>query len=247
MSASLRVCVLATRSGGKVRELLPLLKAHGWSPLTLDEAGVVYDEAEEQIEVHDSFEANALAKARYYAARVPYPVFADDSGLAVDALHGAPGVYSKRWCGRDDLNGDALDAANNAHLLKALEAAGAMRADQRGARYVCIAAYAVGAQTMGAQTMGAQVLAGQMPGVQAPEAWARGETRGHILSAPVGEGGFGYDPYFHSADLQASFAVVPTEAKATVSHRGRAFRSLLETLERGTFLPSPVDPGSRLG
>lgn len=121
MSASLRVCVLATRSSGKVRELLPLLKAHGWSPLTLDEAGVVYDEAEEQIEVHDSFEANALAKARYYAARVPYPVFADDSGLAVDALHGAPGVYSKRWCGRDDLNGDALDAANNAHLLKALE------------------------------------------------------------------------------------------------------------------------------
>lgn len=235
MSESHRVCVLATRSSGKVRELLPLLTAHGWSPLTLDQAGVAYDVAEEQIEVHDSFEANALAKARYYAARVPYPVFADDSGLCVDALQGAPGVYSKRWCGRDDLNGDALDAANNAQLLKALDTAGAMRADQRGAQYVCIAAYAVAARGPEAQT------------ARAPEAWARGETRGHILTTPVGEGGFGYDPYFHSADLQASFAEVPREAKATVSHRGRAFRSLLETLERGTFLPSPVDPGSRLG
>ncbi|MBL0890608.1 MAG: hypothetical protein IBJ19_08340, partial [Gemmatimonadaceae bacterium] len=88
MSAPLRTCVLATRSTGKLRELLPLLRAHGWSPLTLDEAGVVYDVAEEQIEVHDSFEANARAKARYYAARVPYPVFADDSGLCVAALAG---------------------------------------------------------------------------------------------------------------------------------------------------------------
>lgn len=237
MSKSLRVCVLATRSSGKTRELLPLLTAHGWSPITLDEAGVAYDEAEAQIEVHDRFEANALAKARYYAARVPYPVFADDSGLSVDALHGAPGVYSKRWCGREDLDGDALDAANNAHLLRALDAVGAMRADQRGARYVCIAAYA----------MGGQVSEAQGPGRPASELWARGETQGHILTASVGEGGFGYDPYFHSADLQASFAEVPTEAKATVSHRGRAFRSLLEALERGTFLPSPVDPGSRLG
>ncbi len=235
MSQPLSLCVLATRSSGKVRELQPLLRAHGWSPLTLDEAGVVYDAAEERIEVHDSFEANARAKARYYAARVPYPVFADDSGLCVDALHGARGVFSKRWCGREDLSGDALDAANNAHLLEALAAAGATRPDQRGARYVCLAAYAVGSQVQGPQTVGA------------PEAWARGETRGHILAAPVGEGGFGYDPYFHSADLQASFAVVPMEAKARVSHRGRAFRALLETLERGTFLPSPVDPGSRLG
>lgn len=222
MREGLRVCVLATRSSGKVRELLPLLTAHGWSPRTLVEAGVAYDEAEEQIEVHDSFEANALAKARYYAARVPYPVFADDSGLCVDALQGAPGVYSKRWCGRDDLSGEALDAANNAQLLEALAAAGALRPDQRGAQYVCVAAFAWGAT----------------------EVWTRGETSGHMLSTPVGQGGFGYDPYFHSTDLQASFAVVPMEAKATVSHRGRAFRALLGAVERGTFLPSPVDPGS---
>jgi XTP/dITP diphosphohydrolase len=242
MSASHRVCVLATRSSGKLRELLPLLEAHGWSPLTLDEAGVAYDEAEEQIEVHDSFEANALAKARYYAALVPYPVFADDSGLCVDALDGAPGVYSKRWSGRNDVNGDALDAANNAYLLKALAAAGALRAEERGARYVCIAAYAVGPQVAGLQAVGSKA-----PGPQTPEAWARGETQGRILTAPDGAGGFGYDPYFHSTDLGASFAVVPTEAKAKVSHRGRAFRSLLETLGRGTFFPTPVDPGSRLG
>lgn len=235
MSAPLRTCVLATRSTGKLRELLPLLRAHGWSPLTLDEAGVVYDVAEEQIEVHDSFEANARAKARYYAARVPYPVFADDSGLCVDALGGAPGVYSKRWCGRGDLSGDALDAANNAHLLQALAAAGAVRAEQRGARYVCLAAYAVGATAHHAQT------------TQASEVWACGETLGCILTEPIGTGGFGYDPYFLSADLNASFASVSGEAKARVSHRGRAFRALLAMLEQGTFFPSPVDPGSRVG
>jgi len=227
MSGELRTCVVATRSSGKVGELLPLLRAHGWTPLTLDEAGVSYDPAEEHIEVHDTFEGNALAKARYYAARVSYPVFADDSGLCVDALAGAPGVHSKRWCGREALSGDALDAANNAHLLDVLASRGATHAEQRRARYVCIAAFADAGS--------------------ASEAWARGETPGHILSNPVGEGGFGYDPYFHSADLDASFASVSTEAKAVVSHRGRAFRALLEQLDRGTFLPSPVDPGSRVG
>jgi len=240
MSEALRTCVLATRSSGKVRELLPLLRSHGWTPLTLDEAGVTYDPAEEHIEVHDTFEDNALAKARYYAARVTYPVFADDSGLCVDALGGAPGVHSKRWSahsapGGRALGGLALDAANNAHLLEVLTSLGARSADQRLARYVCIAAYAVHQDPVPAGV------------ASRGEAWARGETLGHILSHPVGEGGFGYDPYFHSADLDASFASVSTEAKAAVSHRGRAFRALLETLDRGTFLPTPVDPESRVG
>jgi XTP/dITP diphosphohydrolase len=240
MSGALRTCVLATRSSGKLRELLPMLRAHGWMPLTLDEAGVPYDPAEEHIEVHDTFEGNALAKARYYAARVPYPVFADDSGLCVDALGGAPGVHSKRWCGHEGLGGQALDAANNAQLLEALTSRGATQVDQRRARYVCIAAYAVAADAAHLGVAEADV-------VSAREVWARGETLGHILSHPVGEGGFGYDPYFHSADLDASFASVTTEAKADVSHRGRAFRALLERLDRGTFLPSPVDPESRVG
>ena len=104
--------VVATRSAHKLRELQQLLGSiEGIELIDLDGAGIERSADEETIEIHDSFEANALAKARYYSARTPHPVLADDSGLSVDALGGEPGVRSKRFSGRTELSGDELDAA----------------------------------------------------------------------------------------------------------------------------------------
>lgn len=200
--------LIATRSEGKRRELLPLLAPLGSRLLTLDEAGVAPDPAEDAIEAHATFEENALAKARWFHERTGLPCIADDSGLAVDALGGAPGVRSKRWSGRDDLDGAALDAANNAMLLASLAAAGGGRPRGRGARYVCAGAYADGRR----------------------EVVRRGETLGFILDEPRGAGGFGYDPYFWSPELGATFGEATMEAKAQVSHRGRAMRALCNAL-----------------
>ncbi len=127
---------------------------------------------------------------------------ADDSGLAVDALSGAPGVHSKRWSGRPDLDGQALDDENNRLLLARLGAAGS--ADRR-ARYVCAAAFVDGSR----------------------ELVCRGETEGEITSDPRGANGFGYDPYFLSRELGRTFGEASREEKEIVSHRGRAFRALL--------------------
>lgn len=210
MTASLRVpaILIATRSEGKRRELLPLLAPLGSRLLTLDEAGVAPDPAEDAIEAHATFEENAVAKARWFHERTGLPCIADDSGLAVDALGGAPGVRSKRWSGRDDLEGAALDAANNAMLLGSLAAAEAAGARGRGARYVCVGAYVDGQR----------------------EVVHRGETLGFIVDEPRGRGGFGYDPYFWSPELGATFGEATMEAKAQVSHRGRAMRALCNAL-----------------
>ena len=210
MTASLRVpaILIATRSEGKRRELLPLLAPLGSRLLTLDEAGVAPDPAEDAIEAHATFEENAVAKARWFHERTGLPCIADDSGLSVDSLGGAPGVRSKRWSGRDDLEGAALDAANNAMLLESLAAAEAAGARGRGARYVCVGAYVDGQR----------------------EVVHRGETLGFIVDEPRGRGGFGYDPYFWSPELGATFGEATMEAKAQVSHRGRAMRALCNAL-----------------
>ncbi len=212
MSGPLAV-VLATRSAGKLRELVPLLEAHGCVAQTLADRGLAESPEEDDLEAHDTFEGNALAKAEYFAARTGLLVLADDSGLSVDALDGRPGVHSKRWSGRADLAGAALDAENNRFLQAALTEAARFGREERTARYVCAAA-AVGPG-------GALVV--------------RGETSGVLLSAPRGTGGFGYDPYFLSDDLGATFAEVSKSEKAAVSHRGRAFRALLSRLDEFAF------------
>ncbi len=210
--------VLATRSAGKVHELVPLLGAVGVQVITLADVGLLETPDEDALEVFDTFEANALSKARYFAQRTGAIVLADDSGLAVDALGGRPGVHSKRWSGRTDLHGVALDAANNAFLQEALrmapvdmhgDAARAAPASRR-ARYVCAAACV------------------WRDGEEWREAVVRGETTGTLLTTARGSGGFGYDPYFLSDDLGATFAEVARDAKARVSHRGRAFAALLQ-------------------
>ena len=198
--------LLATRSAGKVRELRPLLERAGWTVVDLESFGL-HDEAEEaELERHATFEENALAKARYfYEIGGGIATIADDSGLEVAHLGGAPGVRTKRFSGRDDLTGQVLDEANNRALLSALDGA-----SDRSAGYVCAAAF-VGHDT---------------------ELVRRGETRGRMLLTPRGTGGFGYDPYFESVELGGrTFAEASAAEKEAVSHRGRAFRALLEALQ----------------
>lgn len=196
--------VLGTRSEGKLRELRPLFGEAGLEVVDLGDAGIAPSPDEDEVESFETFEENALAKARYYYRRAGLPVVADDSGIEVAALGGAPGVRSRRWSGRRDLDGPALDDANNAKLLAELARAGR----DRTARYVCVAAY---------------VDAG---GVLI----TRGTTAGRIGTVPRGGGGFGYDPLFVSDELGMTFGEATREAKERVSHRGRAFRSLIERI-----------------
>lgn len=194
--------VLATRNRGKLEELRALLEPLGHDLLDLDDAGIVPDGVEDELEQYDTFEENALAKARYFFSRAGgLGVLADDSGLEVRALGGRPGVHSKRFSGRTDLSGRALDAENNARLLAALESAG-----DRGARFVCAAAFV--------SSRG--------------EAVARGVVDGRILEMPRGSEGFGYDPLFYAVELGKSFGEADVAEKERVSHRGRAFRALIE-------------------
>lgn len=199
--------LLATRSAGKIRELRALFAAHRVDVIGLHEAGVHSSSEEDALESADTFEDNALAKARYFNRRTGLPTVADDSGLSVDALGGRPGVHSKRWSGRSDLDGQALDDANNALLIARLSGAASRRA-----RYVCAAAFCDGRR----------------------EIVERGESAGVITAAPIGEGGFGYDPYFLSDELGRTFADVSLEEKASVSHRARAFRKLVTRLLSGS-------------
>jgi XTP/dITP diphosphohydrolase len=197
-AASPRPLVLATRSAGKIRELTALCAAHGIAVETLAALGIAEDPAEDGIEVHATFRENAEAKARWFAARLGGRVIlAEDSGLEVDALGGAPGVHSKRWSG-SRASGAALDAENNAALVRALAAHAAPSA--RAARYRCVAVC----------VDGAQVWVGE------------GQTAGRITLAARGSGGFGYDPFFESAELGVTFGEARAEAKASVSHRARA-------------------------
>jgi XTP/dITP diphosphohydrolase len=168
--------------------------------------------------VYPSFEENALAKARYFRRRSGLPTVADDSGLVVAALGGDPGVLSKRWSGRTDLGGQALDDENNRLLLAKLHGVSAPgggssadSADDRRAWYVCAAAYVDDAR----------------------ELVCRGEVTGRVAREARGSNGFGYDPYFIADELGCSFAEATLEAKAAVSHRGRAFGELIRRLVIG--------------
>jgi XTP/dITP diphosphohydrolase len=200
------VAIVATRSAGKLRELAPIFAAFGVEIVDLSALGIAESPEEDGLEVFDTFEENALAKARHFFERTGRPTFADDSGLEVDALDGAPGVSSKRWSGRTDLSGQALDDENNRLLLERLRGA-----TTRTARYVCAAAY-VGRD-------GSLVC--------------RGETAGRIDDVPSGSNGFGYDPFFVSAELGCTFGDASREEKERVSHRGRAFRALLSRVVVG--------------
>lgn len=199
--------LLATRSAHKAREIHEILGPLDLAVLTLADLGVEPVPEEDDIEAYATFRANAVAKARYFATRLGRTAMADDSGLRVDALQGAPGVHTKRFSGRADLEGHALDDANNALLLDRLAG---VPEEERGARYVCCAAVA---------WPDGRFLT------------ATGTVAGRIAREPRGDSGFGYDPLFDVPELGARFAEVPAHRKNAMSHRARAFRALAAALD----------------
>lgn len=190
--------ILASGNAGKLAEMAALLAPLDIELVAQSEYGV-----SDAIEDGVAFVDNALIKARHAAAATGLPAIADDSGLAVDALDGAPGIYSARYAG---VHGD--DAANNDKLLAALANT---PDDARGAAFHCCLAATLSA------TDPAPVI-------------AHGIWRGTILHAARGAGGFGYDPLFWIADEQASAGQLSARRKNAISHRGRAMQRLIEQL-----------------
>ena len=190
--------IIASNNAHKVSEIKAILGCFYDEILSLREAGIDMDVVEDT----NTFEGNALKKAReVFAVADADAVLSDDSGLMVDALGGAPGVYSARYAGEDH-----DDAANNAKLLDALKD---VPGEKRTARF---------------RTSVALIRRG-MPAVT-----ANGSVEGVILHSPQGENGFGYDPLFYYEPLKKSFAQLTPEEKNSVSHRRRALESLCDKL-----------------
>jgi XTP/dITP diphosphohydrolase len=196
--------VVATRNRHKVREIGVLLDEAGlgFETVTIDDVAPTA----ELVEDEDTFDGNALAKARQAAAACGLPALADDSGIEVDALAGAPGVRSARWAGEP-----SDDVRNNDKMLR--ELAG-VPADQRTARYRCAAAFVDGRGT---------------------ELIRSGACEGVVLTAPRGTGGFGYDPLFLVPSLGLTMAEIDLATKNGLSHRAAAFRALAQALRDAGF------------
>jgi XTP/dITP diphosphohydrolase len=199
--------VVASRNAGKVREIHEMLAGlAGYEVIGLAELGIPESPEEDDIEGYVTFEENALAKARWFAEKTGELALADDSGLCVDALGGAPGVRSRRFAPVDEARGERQDQANNRHLLALLAG---VPDERRTARYVCAAA---AAWPDGRETV------------------RTGTCAGVILREPRGAGGFGYDPLFYLEDEGQTFGELPPERKNQLSHRGKAVRALLLAL-----------------
>ena len=190
--------VVASGNRGKIAELARTLAPLGVTLRPQDEFGVPEVE-----ETGLSFVENAILKARAAAAHTGLPAIADDSGLTVDALGGAPGVYSARYAGNEG------DAANNAKLLAALAG---IPAGERGAHFHCALVY---------------VRSGDDP----TPVIAEGRWPGRIREAASGDGGFGYDPLFEPEGLAVTAAELPAAEKNRLSHRARASAALLAALQ----------------
>ena len=201
-----RPLVFATRNRGKLVELRALLEGAAIEVLAIDEAearlGVRVPEV---VEDADSFAGNAAKKAREVSSATGLPALADDSGLEVDALGGAPGVISARYAGEG-----AGDAANNARLLAALAG---VPAERRTARFRASLALADVRGPLGDALITAD-----------------GACEGVILDAPRGTGGFGYDPLFFAPELGMTFAEAGVGPKGHLSHRARAMRAIAPRL-----------------
>ncbi|HKA57338.1 MAG TPA: non-canonical purine NTP pyrophosphatase [Gemmatimonadales bacterium] len=194
---------VGTRSVGKTREIRELFAGLPFELAFPAERLMERLPEEADLERSTSYSENAVAKARYFATRAGLPTVADDSGIEVEALGGAPGPRSARW----SLEG--TDAANNALLLEQLAG---IPDPRRAARYRCIVAF------VAAPSAGPEIV--------------EATCEGFILQGPRGTAGFGYDPLFYSPELHMSFGEAPAASKHRVSHRGRAFRALIEVLLR---------------
>ncbi|EOC1346766.1 XTP/dITP diphosphatase [Cronobacter turicensis] len=193
--------VLATGNAGKVRELASLLQEFGLDVVAQTELGV-----ESAEETGLTFIENAILKARHAAQVTGFAAIADDSGLSVDALGGAPGIYSARYAGSD-----ASDQENLEKLLVALHD---VPDEQRQAQFHCVLVY-----MRHAEDPTPLVFHGVWSGV--------------ITRAPAGQGGFGYDPIFFVPSLGKTAAELTREEKSAVSHRGQALKLLLEAMRNG--------------
>jgi XTP/dITP diphosphohydrolase len=195
--------LVATRSTHKLRELRELLGPLRTQMISLDDAAI----PGEAVEDGATFEANAAIKARHFAALSGLPTMADDSGIEVDALGGAPGVRTRRFAGEN-----ATDEDNNRRLLRDL---GGLPLERRTARYRCVLALAL------------PETAGPRGGM--PVRLARGTLEGRIALEPRGGGGFGYDPIFEPEVEPLGGRTLgqwTAEAKNRISHRGRAARRM---------------------
>ncbi|MDI6956862.1 XTP/dITP diphosphatase [Pantoea sp. Pa-EAmG] len=190
--------VLATGNPGKVRELADLLAAFGLDIVAQTELGVEFAE-----ETGLTFIENAILKARHAAQITGLPAIADDSGLAVDALGGAPGIYSARYAG--------VDASDQQNLDKLLQALELVPNGERQAQFHCVLVYV-------------RHAADPTPLV------FHGSWAGEITRAAAGEGGFGYDPIFYVPALGKTAAELSKDEKRAVSHRGKALTLLLEAM-----------------
>jgi len=189
--------VVASHNPGKVREIAELVRPFGVNVVTAGELGL--DEPEE---TGATFEENATLKAMAAARASSLPALADDSGLAVDALGGAPGIYSARWAGPDKDFTKAMQVVEDR-----LQALGATTPERRTARFVAVLCLAF------------------------PDGWSevyRGEVEGTLVYPPRGTGGFGYDPMFVPDGHDRTFGELPAAVKAGISHRARAFARFAE-------------------
>lgn len=193
--------VLATGNAGKVRELANLLADFGFDVVAQTELNV-----ESVEETGLTFIENAIIKARHAAKVTGLPALADDSGLAVDALGGAPGIYSARYAGED--------ASDRQNLDKLLEALNDVPDDKRQAQFHCVLVY-----MRHAEDPTPLVFHGSWPGV--------------ITHAPAGQGGFGYDPIFYVPSEGKTAAELTRDEKSAISHRGQALKLLLEAMRNG--------------
>ena len=188
--------VLATRNQGKIREFRRILDAISQSTINL----VGLEEFAHTTDVEETgstFKENALLKARSVCKETGLPAIADDSGLCVDALNGAPGIFSARYAG---VHGD--DSANNLKLLKELES---IPEEKRGAHFTCAAALVL---PDGREHVAEEIF------------------EGSILRAPVGDQGFGYDPLFRPQGFSISSAQMSADEKDLISHRGKSLRAI---------------------
>jgi XTP/dITP diphosphohydrolase len=202
----MRTILIATSSPGKLRDFAGAAAAHDIEVAPIPN----FSTLPQAIEDGETFEANARKKAEQYSRAVPGKiVLADDSGLEIDALGGAPGIHSARYAADEPhkTHNNTDDDANNARVLLELDG---LPQEIRTARFVCVIAAARDGQTL---------------------ATFRGVAEGRILDHLQGTGGFGYDPMFYFPQIQKTFAELTLEEKAKYSHRGAAFRKFLEWMD----------------
>lgn len=198
--------VLASSNPGKLREFRQMLGPLGIEVVPQSELGIADGD-----EPHETFVENALAKARHASRYSGLPAFADDSGICVNALNGAPGVFSARYATADTGGREEQDWRNNEKLIAELR-----DKSDRGAHYYCVIVMVRHADD--------------------PEPLiAEGRWFGEVVASPRGANGFGYDPYFFLPSLGKSAAELAPDDKNAVSHRGQALQRLVEMLRHAQY------------